>query len=76
MRCLFLLWLIKMNLKKNIAYLLEKSFTKDEIDDALLLRGVYFVNAIRKSSVPRLNLTSKNDEIVSSSETEKSYTSI
>lgn len=35
-----------MSLKKNLTYLIDKSFSPSEIDDKLLLRGVYFVNGL------------------------------
>ena len=40
-----------MSLKKNISYLLDKAFSPSELDDNLLLRGVYFVNSLPKTRI-------------------------
>ena len=39
-----------MKLKKNILYLVEKAFAPNEIDDRMILRGVYFVNSLSQEA--------------------------
>ena len=49
-----------MGLKKNISYLLDKAFSPSELDDNLLLRGIYFVNGLPNSRIKNNLLSAEN----------------
>ena len=52
-----------MKLKKNIVYLIEKTFAPNELDDSLHLRGVYFVNSLTFETQSQSAKASSTDEI-------------